>query len=535
VKMNMETKQDARVPLNVLLIEDSEDDAMFVIHELKRGGFAVSSLRVECLETMARALEEKKWDLIISDYVMPRFSGLEALKLVQMQGYDIPFLVVSGKIGEAVAVEAMRAGAQDYILKDNLARLLPAVKRELVEATSRRERRKAEEQVRKLLTAVTQSPNSIVIVARNGEIEYVNPQFTAISGYNPQEVLGRNPRILASGQTPIELYRQLWESIMNGRTWRGEILNRRRNGDYYWERNVISPIRDAQGEISHFIAIKEDVNDAKRGELERQQLERKLQHAQRMEAIGTLAGGIAHDFNNILSAILGFTEVTRDALPQGQERENLEEVLSAAHRAKALVEQILAFSRRTPNQSQTIRFPALIDEVVRMIRPLLAGNITLQVDIAPEMVEGPNLPELVGNPSELHQVILNLCLNAGHALRTKGGTLKVGLDLVAVTSEQAARIPHLRSGTFQRIQVADDGCGMETQVLEHIFEPFFTTRSGGGGEGGSGLGLSVVHGVVVKYGGAIDVSSEPGKGSVFVVYLPYNAVERPSEKNLEKD
>lgn len=527
---------DSRHHLRVLLIEDSEEDALLVLRELRRGGYVPESRRVETIDEMIQALEEQTWDLIISDYVMPRFSGIEALSLLQKRGQDIPFMIVSGKIGEAVAVEAMRAGAQDYILKDNLARLLPAVMRELSEAAHRRERRNAEEQVRKLSKAVMQSPTSVVIVERSGVIEYVNPQFTAVTGYSPVEVIGKNPRILSSGQTPIEIYRQLWETLLNGRIWRGELLNRRRNGDFYWERNLMSPIRDASGEITHFLAIKEDVNEHKRTEAERQLLERKLQHAQRMEAIGTLAGGIAHDFNNILSAILGFTEVTRDALPQGQERENLEEVLSAAHRAKSLVEQILAFSRRTPNQAEGIRFPTLIEEVMRMIRPLLPGNISLQVEISPDMTSGDHPPELFGNPSELHQVILNLCLNAGHAMRPKGGILKVDLDLVDVPPEEAARVPHLRPGRFQRIRVIDTGCGMEPAVLEHIFEPFFTTRASG--EGGSGLGLSVVHGVVVKYGGAVDVVSKPGVGSTFVVFFPVRESQKPdalSSNTLPKD
>lgn len=278
MKMDTTTKS-----LRVLIVEDSEDDARLALRALRRGGFDVSYRRVQTAVELKAALAEGPWDAILSDFNMPGFTGMAALEIFRATGLDIPFIIVSGAIGEEIAVAAMKAGASDYIMKQNLARLAPALERELKETQNRaagqragEERALALAEVQKLSRAIEQSPISVVVTDRNGITEYVNPRFCQVSGYSRHEVIGQNQRIVQSGQTPIETYRALWSTILGGGEWRGEILNRRKNGELYWERQVISPITDAEGNISHFIGVKEDISEQKRGEEELRRLNRTL-------------------------------------------------------------------------------------------------------------------------------------------------------------------------------------------------------------------------------------------------------------------
>ena len=221
----------AKRKLQVLIVEDLPTDAELLVRELQRFGYLVTYKRVDSAQTLREALDQPGWDIVLSDFAMPRFTGLKALELVKASGLDLPFLLVSGTVGEDVAVEAMRAGAQDYLGKDRLARLAPAVARELREAEVRRARRQSEDQVRQLSHAVHQAPVSIVITDTAGKIEYVNPKFTASSGYTLAEVIGQNPRVLKSGETPAEEYRKLWAAIAAGHEWQGEFHNRKKNGE----------------------------------------------------------------------------------------------------------------------------------------------------------------------------------------------------------------------------------------------------------------------------------------------------------------
>lgn len=250
-------------PLRVVIVDDSPLDAELILRELNRG-FTTEFVRVDTPGGMCAVLEEESWDVIISDYFMPQFSGLDAIALLKKLNRDIPIIIVSGKVGEDAAVETMRAGASDYIIKDNLARLVPAILRELNELRVRRQKRRAEEELRKLYHAVEQSPVSIVITDREGIIEYVNPKFSQLTGYESREAIGQSPRILKSGETPAEDYRILWETISAGREWYGEFLNKKKSGELFWERASISAIKDDQGTITHFVGIKEDITEQRR-------------------------------------------------------------------------------------------------------------------------------------------------------------------------------------------------------------------------------------------------------------------------------
>ncbi len=265
------------IPLAVLIIEDSDSDALLLLRQLQKAGYDVVSEQVETAGQMRAVLETQDWDIVISDYNLPQFNGRAALELLQGMGQDIPFIVVSGAIGEETAVAMMKAGAHDYLMKDNMTRLAPAVERELAQAEVRRQQKRAEDQLRQLSRAVEHSPASIVITNIDGSIEYVNPKFTALTGYSLEEVRGQTPRILKSGQTSPEVYNDLWKTILTGQEWRGELLNRKKNGTLFWESVSISAIFDAKGKISHFVAVKEDITARKEAEQKIQSLNVELE------------------------------------------------------------------------------------------------------------------------------------------------------------------------------------------------------------------------------------------------------------------
>ena len=385
------------------------------------------------------------------------------------------------------------------------------------------ERKRAEAEVRTLSRAMEQSPASIVITDKAGNIEYVNPRFEQLTGYTRAETVGSNPRMLKSGMTPAETYRRMWQAISDGGEWRGELCNRRKNGALFWEFAAVSGLRGEDGEIEHYIAVKEDITERKQAEAARDSLEAQLRESQKMEAIGTLAGGIAHDLNNALATILGNTELARqDMSANPLALESLEEIGKAGGRARDLVQQILAFSRRQPTERRPMALAPVAEESARLLRAALPARVALEVRCEAEV------PTVLADASQIQQVLINLCNNAVQAMRGEPGRVGIRLDTVTLDAELAGAHPELRAmlarhpGRAARLAVSDDGPGMDADTLGRIFEPFFTTKPTGEG---TGLGLSIVHGVVKGHEGAILVDSQPGKGATFTLYFPAAAVQ----------
>jgi len=380
-----------------------------------------------------------------------------------------------------------------------------------------KEREQAEEERIRLATAIEQAAESVVITDRDGTIQYVNPAFESITGYGRQEAVGQNPLILKSGKHRKEFYADLWNTIASGKVWRGHFINKKKNGTLYEEEATISPIKNTSGEIINFVAVKRDVT-------EEIKLEDKLRQAQKMEAIGTLAGGIAHDFNNILSAIIGYTELAEYEIPEGSKtRGKLKEVLKAGSRAKDLVKQILAFSRQGDQERKPLQISHIVKEALKLLRASLPTTIEIRRNI------GPDTGIIEADPTQIHQVLMNLCTNAAHAMNNKGGVLEVGIRNVEVENEDIGlEYPNVPPGHYVMLTIRDTGHGMSAGVVERIFDPYFTTKEKGEG---TGLGLAVVHGIVKSYGGAITVYSEIGKGSAFYIYLP--AIEKKVEEEKE--
>jgi PAS domain S-box-containing protein len=254
-------------PLAVLIVEDMESDAQLTVRLLKKTGYEVVYEQVETAEQMRAALAKRTWDIVISDYKMPQFDGRAALTILKETGLDIPFIIVSGTIGEETAVSMMKAGAQDYLIKGDLGRLIPAVERELEQAIVRRERSLAQEQLLLRSSALSAAANAIVITDHDGTIEWINPAFSILTGYKLEETIGKNPRTLVnSGRQDHAYYKNLWDTILSGKVWQGELVNRRKDGSFYTEEETITPLKNEDGTISYFIAIKQDISERKQAE-----------------------------------------------------------------------------------------------------------------------------------------------------------------------------------------------------------------------------------------------------------------------------
>lgn len=351
--------------------------------------------------------------------------------------------------------------------------------------------------------ALEAAPVGWVVTDAGGNIEGVNPAFTQLTGYPAAEVVGRNPRLLKSGEHAPEFYQSMWSTISRGEVWSGEMFNRRKDGTRYHEHMTIAPIREQGGRVRHFVAIKQDIT-------ERKLLEKQLARAQRLESIGMLASGIAHDLNNIFTPILLSLELLKLKYPNSDGRKTLQMIESGGQRAAGIVRQMLTFARGIEGERVSIQPKYLVKETSQILYETLPRNIRIELAVASA------LPSVKGDATQLHQVLLNLAINARDAM-PEGGRLVLGAEPVEVDAERAARNPPLRPGPCVALKVSDTGTGITPEVLEHMFEPFYTTKPLGQG---TGLGLSTVYGIVRSHGGAIEVSTKLGAGTVFTVLLP---------------
>jgi PAS domain S-box-containing protein len=364
-------------------------------------------------------------------------------------------------------------------------------------------RLQAEEEQRRLATAIANTNDSIVITDCSGVIQYVNPAFSRITGYTREEAVGQNPRILKSGSQDNAFYGRMWETLLQGKVWEGRLINRKKDGSFYTELASISPIRSATGKITHFVAVKRDITH----EVE---LESQLQQAQKMEAIGTLAGGIAHDFNNILGAIIGFTDLSLlQTPPESPIHDNLLHIRNSGRRAADLIQQILTFSRQAATREKIpVSMAALLKETLKLLRASLPSTIDIKLNL--EEPEG----WVLADPVQIQQVIMNLSTNAFHAMSEKGGTLTLELGRLPLGDCRGATARN-KSDCIE-MKVTDTGHGIDGAIIDRIFDPFFTTKEPGVG---TGMGLSVVHGIIRDLDGMITVDSGP-EGTCFTVLIP---------------
>jgi len=451
----------------------------------------------------ATVIESK--DIRTYDAVAERFP--EAPFLKERNAYSYCGFPSLGPDGRVVAVTCLLDPEPREFTDEDREVLQIFGQRIAMEIERRRlldERRHIDSELWKISHAVEQSPCAIMITDTKGVIEYVSPKFFEITGYSAHEVIGRTPAILKSGMTPAAQYKELWDCLASGRKWRGAFLNRKKNGELYWSRESISPIRNALGEMTHFLAIEEDTTESQR-------IEDKLREVQKMEAVGQLAGGIAHDFNNLLTVILGNLELIFERA-EGDTRlsELTDMTLKSALRAADLTRQLLATSRKQPLRPEVIDAGSLVAGLVDMLQATLGETIAIRT------VMPSGLWQAYADPGQVEAALLNLAMNARDAM-PHGGTLTIELANVRLDGEEAAKHGDAQTGDYLMFTVTDTGIGMPPEVASRAFEPFYTTKDLGKG---TGLGLSTVHGFARQSGGFAELESEPGKGTSIRIYLP---------------
>ena len=621
--------------LRVLIVEDSEDDTLLTLRELRRGGYILTHVRVETPLDMKVALQQQPWDFVIADYSLPAFSAPEALKLLQSYQLDLPFIIVSGTIGEDTAVAAMKAGAHDYLIKGNLTRLVPAVERELREALDRQKRYRAEQALResedRFRTLCSSAPLAIFQTDAQGQHTYNNPLWYEISGLGEKESSGygwdraihpedrdqvfedwqrtvseqgswvhehrlltpqgqvRWVRVLASpiyssqgqflghvgtiediterkqaaqriyeqaalldistdaicvcdlenkilfwnkgaerlykweavevlGQNAAELlyrsgdllqFKEIQTTLAKDGKWQGELTQVQKNGLDIIVESRWSLVRDEAGFPKSILTVSTDITEKKK-------LEAQFLRAQRLENLGTLASGIAHDFNNILTPILAAAQLLPLKFPNLDERtQQLLKILeSSAKRGADLVKQILSFTRGMEGSRTNVQVRHLLSDVVIFARRTFPKSIETQTNIVPD------LWMVFADATQLHQVLMNLIVNARDAM-PDGGSLNISALNLWLDQNYARIHVDAQVGHYILITVADSGTGIKPEIMERIFDPFFTTKELGKG---TGLGLSTAMGIIKSHGGFVTVYSEVSKGSTFKVYLPSSQV-----------
>ncbi|MGK7346598.1 MAG: hybrid sensor histidine kinase/response regulator [Candidatus Nitrospinota bacterium M3_3B_026] len=363
---------------------------------------------------------------------------------------------------------------------------------------------RSREETARLGAAIERINDMVMIVDGEGVIQYVNAAFEKMTGYSRHEAVGSDFHILISGDHDKAFYEYLARTVKSGKSWKGQYVTRTKSGGLLDIEASITPIQDSSGAVTGFIAIKKDIT-------REAMLERHSRRKQKLEAMGMLAGGIAHDFNNILTAVIGYTQLVMENTPKGTEtHSDLGEVLTAGKRAKELVAAMLSFSRQAETRKSPLDPAVIVKETLKMLRASIPSTVEVRVSAL------SGTAQVLADPTQLSQVVMNLCVNAYHAMGEAGGVMEVTLDTVSIDAEEARSLD-TRAGEYVKLTVTDTGVGMDEETLERIFDPFFTTKPLGEG---TGMGLSTVHGIVREHGGAITVRSAKGEGSTFEVYIP---------------
>ncbi len=505
-----------RQSIDVLLVEDEEAHAELIRRSFEPRSGLMSLSVVANLREAQEHLSASTPDLALIDLVLPDGKGIELLP-TEGDESEYPIVIMTSHGDEEVAVEAMKGGALNYIVKsgETLSNMPQIVEGALREWGHVIERRRAEEALQAseehFRSLIENALDIITVVDEQGTIHYASPSMERVLGYSPRDRIGTNMFGLIHPEDREMVIRKLFESFDQPETTQFfESRYRHKDGTTRVLEAVTSTHRQADDQMRGVVNSR-DVTERKHAEEGKKMLEEQLRYSQKWEIIGTLAGGIANEFNNMLTPILGFAYMALEEAPVGSKtRKGLEHIVTAANRSRDLAEQILAFSRQSEPQRKPVQLHEIVSEALKLLRPSLPANIEIRqrVDVEQDTI--------IADPDQMHQVLMNLCTNAYHAM-PEGGVLDVSLDAVEVDAEFERTHTRPHEGAYLRLTVRDTGHGMDSATKERVLEPFFTTK--GPGER-SGLGLSVAHGIVVSHGGDLMVESEPGKGTAIQVYLP---------------
>jgi len=505
--------------IRLLLAEDSHDDAWLVQRHLERGGLVPDILRVQDADGLRGALEGGRWDLVIVDDAMPGFSGLEAIRLIRAHCPSLPCVMLSGTVTEESAAEAMRLGANDYLVKGNLTRLVPAVERELRESANRAERRRAERALaaseERTRLIIQQALDAVVSFATDGLITEWNLRAEELFGRSRAEVIGRPfEDVVLAAVHRIEFVQALADGFTSSPTLglkrRVEVTGAHRDGHAVSLELSLVPVPSSAG--LYFSAFLRDLTERRDAEAKRASLEAQLRQSQKMEAIGKLAGGVAHDFNNLLTVIQGQASMVESGMLAADEvLPAVRAIGEAADKAADLTRQLLAFSRRQVVQLAPSDLNELVADLGKLLRRLIGADVQLHTVLAPGSVH------IKADTGMIEQVLMNLAVNARDAM-PQGGSLIVSTSIVQATPPATAGSSP-GHGQYARVSVEDSGVGIASEHLPHIFEPFYTTKDKARS---TGLGLATVFGIVEQHHGWVDVVTQIGSGTTFSVYLPYS-------------
>lgn len=520
-------KNMKNIPLKIIVLEDSILDMELIRELLTNAGYTLELTHVVNEADFSDKLSQNCYDIILSDFNLPGFDAFGALEISKKLCPEVPFICVSGSIGEDTAIELLKLGTVDYVLKDRPERLPFAVKRALEEAKEKAEHRKAEERIKLLDKAIEASTISVCITDVEGKIIYVNPFFCSLTGYSQEEMLGKTTRFLQSGLLPEKFYENIWATVLSGKDWEGETQNKKKNGDLFWSKTYISPITNEQGNISHFVRIKEDITERKKMVEELVIAKEKAEENDKLKT--AFINNISHEIRTPLNGILGFGHFLADEkLSPEKRKEYYKIVRESGNRLMNTVTDymdmamIVSGTIRTNNKEFEVK--PLFEEIVEDAKPLSQGKQIRFIAEIPK--ENANLT--IHSDSKFIRKILTVLLSNAYKF-TKDGIIVCGY-----------RVLHENIEFF----VQDTGLGIAPDKIDLIFDIFTQEEtSDTRGYDGSGLGLTIARGLVNLLGGTLSVVSEKGKGSTFTCSLPLDCsgikaspsmarkVKRTSERN----
>lgn len=493
----------------LFLVEDDDDVALLVGKALTRAGHEVTRCRAAADALIV--LGHNAYDLVLLDHRLPDMAGLELLEALGQEGITTPALMVTAHGDEELAARVLRAGALDYVIKDEALHFVGELPKRVGESVTRHRL----QQTNRLLSAALESArDGVLITDLQSGVLHVNQALEHMTGYTRAELRGQAPHVLHWGTPSESQFPAVWQQVLSRSSWLGELVVRRRDGGFLDVSLAVSPVLDARGQMTHCVGIYRDIG-------ERKYLERQLLHAQKMQSLGTLAGGVAHEFNNLLAGISGYTELAlREAGLPGPARHFLQNMKELSDRAAKLTSDMLAYARRPDLRRQ----PTSMEELLRGTAEFVTRTLKVEVTVdIPARTGGPPLVAAAAT-DELRQALLNLALNARDALE-QPTPITFRLTHATLPEGRPAFPTAVPPGEYIVLQVADTGCGMAPDVLAQALDPFFTTKEVGRG---TGLGLPLVVRIVEGHHGYLDLESTPGRGTCASLYLPrWRDADRP--------
>ena len=504
-----------------ILVVDDEESIRITLSEFLRK----DKHDVQVAEDADKAIDllgQEDFDLVVSDIILPRTTGVDLLKAIRKISPYTQVVMMTGKPTVDTASESLRAGAFDYLYKpirrDSILKTVRnALKIKTLEDQNRKHQEELEHLVEKRTKSLLESENRYrrlvhhspdgIAIQREGKVIFANHSMKKILEKVSYDLFEKTISDRTASDLPQDIRPDSGDDVKNGENLtRFEKIFTGKDEDIIHLDIATLPMT-LEGKPALQVTARDITNQ--------KFLEESLRQSQKMEAIGTLAGGIAHDFNNILFSIIGYTELSLDETKEGSLlHDNLLEVLEAGKRAKNLVQQILTFSRQTKHKLRPVQMDRIVKETLALLRASLPTSVKIHKNIKSEAM-------VLSDPTQIHQVFMNLCINAAHSMQKQGGILTIELTSTEIETDLTGKYPDLKPGPYINLNVSDTGHGMTPEILNCIFDPFFTTKTRGES---TGLGLSVVHGIVKNCGGAIYAYSIPGKGSIFKVFIP--AIER---------